>query len=1128
VKRRDVGAAATLVRPRCTFDVADPPFRKAVGSMLGFLDECGVVSGWSADDPPRDETELHAAALHCLHHTRRLHNDLPRDRWGYTAFFPDDVYNAYVTAFKRVHGPSVHDNSMVALLGNRYGAHGFVNRSVFPDGRGGWFVDDYGTPGRWSVELAGTSSPGSGLVIRTIDAFHRALEGVSPAVRLEPAVSLRIVDRLEGDSLVGFDPAERVVVVAAALLAQPRKAQVRAFESLGRRTLEDVLAGATALAQASPLTPSGVASNHGTTPSVLVISLAVAKEGRGRDYFHNKFTYRIEAYAEALRAEGADVAFVSLEAERELAPLLARYADAPADIVVASIYQAREPELLLLHELVAALRRANPRALLALEGPLTTHAKQVLALAPDVDVMVRGEIDVVLAHLCELRPNGGALTQSEAELLAAGASGGVFVRGHSYCILSRFDGTNVNDELRMVAPRRELTTVWYTEHGCPHRCAFCRLDTGQTQKGRVVAPDDRIDWLLGRLLLEVDPGAAVSPETLRSLLAGQAETDETIASAAHVPLRADTFVGRGRVEITVVSENALASRNDVLAFFRNFVGLGLQKYFKIKLADVTIVSLTKRKEVNRELVDLLRRAEIFFIGFGTDNLSQQVLRDLEKSFYDFDMVVAINEALLESGIPAGGIRHNLVLSSPESDLAAVKTSLLLLYLAPVYNSVPWMLGNGWGNSRNSKVHGIEGNLYKARDSFTYSPFHRFDSESAGGNAAFAVTDDHFVARATPEYSLRRDPTPLFYRDERIYQLCGDFAWPDFYRARQLSEIEKNFTEEDFTRALAAWSDSDAGREQNALARLLRSYRRVFGDVPFTQVMQLLKSHMVAGEVYSFSRYESLVDAGSTLPSALEELGVGTLVVEADARTRPTTFDAAESLRLLAEARRRAKAAVESFRRGLDVAAARAALAAAPVAGSDEGDAAPIVERMGYPDRQAFEYLQHLNVYADSNTLFRRVEREMRSTGVHFATAVESVITRQLERDGRSFSHEDYGQLVRTMTDYKSTNVFGNGGLLHRLASREPDAVRRTVDALVSLVEERRDYYFALPIVLALRDLPRESSGLTTAAYSISAGLGHFLAECVPGLATDGEEFVLGAGAVRLRPEPAETAALATS
>jgi hypothetical protein len=1069
-------ATGVTERPQFAVDELAPP--EAAAEILAFLQAQGVDTSQADGRSLSDADDLAELATFCLHEVRQMHNELCRDRWGFTEFFSDNVYNAYVSLFKHVHGEATGQNTTSLALGNRFGERGFVNRTIFPDGNGGWVIDDYGMPGRFVVLSDDGERPSTARVLRMVDACSRVLVG--PAKRGGPERDLTLRLEHQAGSQLKADSSGVSVIVGRSQLDRSRDEQEAIFAK-GHELLD-------AIASPHLRQPPVCGPFAQTTSRVLVASIAIAKEGRGRDYFHNKFTFRIEACAEALARQGHDVEFVSIEAESELPAVIARHENARPEIVVVSVYQCREPELIALHRLVESVRASNPEALVLLEGPVTMHAKQVLAMAPEIDVLVRGEADDVLASICSLPRTKGTLSLQDAQRLADATGGGIFVRGDRYWLFSRLDIQNVGQHLQMVAPRREMNAVWYTEHGCPHRCAFCRLDTGQTQKGRVIDAEARIDWLIERLLLEIADPTTLSRDDLREALSDSTTSAQTFDAGAGVALRLDSFVGRAKVEITVVSENALASRDHIVPFFESFVALGMQKYFRIKLADVTIVSLTRRKQVDAELIDLLRKAEVFFIGFGTDNLSHALLRDLNKDFYDFDTVVSVNEALTLSGIPSGGIRHNLVLSSPESDLADVKTSLMLLYVAPIYNAVGWMLGSGWGNSRNSKVHGIEGNLYKARDALIYSSFYADPSAAELDGKAFAMRDWYFVASAATEYRLRIDPSPLFYRDERIYALCSDFAWPDFYRGQLIDRLREHFDDEDFKRALETWRNPDEGTQLNALAALIALYQGAFSESAWLDLLRKLKAHMLAGDCFSFVRYLQLCTEDPDLPERFDAAGVSRLVASADRLTRPLHFDALAALTELARARVAASSVLNGDHQGGESVDAQL----------ETITATPLIERMAHPDRQAFEILERLNVFASSNELFGSVSEAMRGTGLHFSAAVEEVVRAQLASEGVNFSHDDYQRLSRTLTEYNAVSVFGSGGWLDRLRDPDTETTAAAVAALAVMLDERRDPQFTLPVVLALRDLAR--SGRFASAplkQQVSVDFLAFLVETVP-------------------------------
>lgn len=1085
----------------------------AVNECISFLHSIGIKPG-------NNLVAINDLCQFCFYQIRNLQNSLQKDTHGYIEYLPDNIIENYVIIFKFLYGELKNQNQMHTLLKNRITRSGFINKSIFPDWKGGYFINSYGSPGVWLIHLKKNMNLHNRKIIQIIDSICFHLEQIYSKYEMKRIfVKLRIVNQipistdftlLQKNDFFALSCDE--IIIDKSLVEKNREDQIEILKKLQWDKAKKIVLR-------SPILKSSKQENKGnSSKNVLVISFSTTKGGRGRDYFHNKSNYRIEAYCEDLSKRGVGTKFLSFESPDEYQDILKNISAIHNAIIVFSLYQIKKDDIDLMHLLASDIRKLKPDAVIGMEGPATMHAKQLLAISPQVDFFVRGEIDEFIQELC-YSPNVFSNIEESLQLVN-NVTGGIMIRGKTFLIVSNLDQTVINTHMKMVEPTRRMTSVWYTEHGCPHNCAFCRKDTGSYRVGRGISAERRIKWMINRLRLELEDFHICTISEICKILLSQAKDGNvTLLDKIGIKFRQDTFIGVEKVEIIIVSENSLVDRDVVIRFFSLIKRFGLQKYFKIKLADVTLSSLISGGVVDFELIDLLKDAGVYFIGIGTDNLSDDLLVDFNKSNYDFDSILAVNKYLFLKGFSSRYIRHNLILSSPESDLSQIKTSLLLYFLAPVYNSHYLAFANGWGNSRNSKVHAIEGSLFKARDVYIYSLFYKYDIDQNLGDE-YVYFKNHIIAKDTPEYSLREESTPLFYRDERIYKYCSDFAWPHFYRYKLFCKLLGLIGEMDFKRAINTWETSDSV-ELSSLVKIVSFYQTNFKNFGFLEVVYKIKIHMIVLEIYSFADFLHIIETDKGLPTFMNIIGVDSCFSMGDELTMPGHFMPLVSLEYFAKAHFLAKAAVK-FRGNNLLPSSTTNQVTAFIhilsniymrKGSLEiGDkkkivsnickelvkedatreifidisnelldeyqwiiesiaSIPFVERMAYPDQQVFEYLEYLNLFSNKNDLFALVVREMNQGHQGFSASVKNVIINYFHQRVIEFSDVDYEKYVQVVTSYKNLGIFGNAGVLFGLRSTNVETILNAVNRIITHLENDNNNYLLLPILFALQDLP---------------------------------------------------------
>jgi len=1027
---------------------------KAVSVILDFLS----FSGRGADfDCSKHDTNVTGA----LAAMRQWYDSKPRDQYGMILELPPDMVSQAYDLLYRRYNPTSNELARY-LCGDegwaaRKSPSGLNQRGAFPDEDKGAVIREFALPGRWRFLSEAPCS--TALVLRTLDAAHQACPGLSDA-----GVTMRFVAHLPPESEgIEIDPQQREIKVDSGFVCLPMEEQRQRYAVL-RQQLEE-------FPESLPTTniESGRHVNVNPPPDVTLVTLGMVMISRARDYTHYRFNYRIGVEAERLKERGVSAESVSIEDEVGISRFLNNYRNRPADVVVLSLYQHFPADMQYLGELIKSLREINPACFIVLEGTATQPANQMLAMFPDVDILVRGESNEILDHLVQIKRRGSALSASEALAVAEMAEHGLFMRCDGGGFFVNFDHEQHDSHPQLQHPIREMQAVWYSERGCPCSCGFCPQYTGWQSEDRVVSALDRIEWMVDRLYQEVALGCSLSRDELKEALKVEADSPNTHLSGLEGKLRDDTFIGIDKVDITVVSENALVHRKVWIEFADAVKELGLQKYFRIKVADATVRTLYRNDSPDRELMRALKVAGVYFVGLGTESLSTAILSDLQKGYsldapagYTADIPIQVNAALLEEGFAPQGVRHNFMSNAPDSTLSDVKAGLVLGYIAPLYNSAVGCLGNGWGNSRENRLYAMEGSLHTAIDALRYGYLTKLQGPELTEN----VQDcgDYYVSVEAPEYMIRREGAQLRYLDERVHPLAAAFTYPTFYRYAMVDFVRGHVAGEELKEMTEAWRNEASSVELQALGTLLTTYLEMHEP---HQALFALKAHMVAAECFSFCQWQSKLDSDPSLLQKMEDAAISELISQADDCMRPHRFDACEALQCLENAREAAAAICPGVQ--------RIAL-----------DSEKPHLRLGYPDRQQFEHLQLTFPLRKPDQLLENLSLEVQRAARNqenssFVDGVRNLICRELSLD-----LDEYPRYLKLLKEYETIGIFGRGGLISRLASESPEQSLAALEQLLPIAARTSNSFLADLIVHHTECLGQAASPNRTYALVLPA------------------------------------------
>lgn len=1031
----------------------------------------------------------------------------------------------------------------------RSGNSGYRNISAFPDGRGSYFIDDHGMEGVWNCNIECSQPLSNGRIVRTIDAISKAIGGTGKQGYM---MEITFVDDIpaasEGltvhEGQIGISFLKKMIYVSASFTGKGRNEQERIIKDLIKDRVNDLFVPVSTGAK-EPERLDGVQGNS----SISIAQIAMVDPQRAKDYLHYKFNYRLETFSRSLQKNGFKASYTPIESELSYKRFLENYKKNNTDIVVLSFYQIRDAEMGLLNGLVKEIRNSNPQALIVLEGPSTNIAKQILALIPDIDILIRGESEQPISDLLSIRQNNAPLTSEQMLALANSIGTGVFMRQGNRIIVSNLHRTSINSNVEMLEPARDLSCMWYTERGCPLNCAFCRKDTGGAQAKRLVSADARISWMLKRLMMEVSPESKIGIEKLREILLEQAhDPSGYISDHPGLVLSKDTFIGKEQVEILVLSENALATRSNMMRFALLTKKFGLQKYFKFKIADTTIMSLIKDRKPDIEYIRALKDMNVYFIGFGTENISDAILKQLGKGqdgeiagSYGADEVIALNKALLEAGFTPPCVRNNLMFTAPTTRLGDVRQATLLIYLAPFMNSVPNYFGNGWGNNRYDRTRGGAATHLTAVDNILYAreyvfPWEKMDA--AKGTDSYYRYGKFYIALDTPEYMVSEEGVKLKYEDPRVLDFAKEFGISSkstrsganrdtFYRYVQEDFISRSFTEADIRDAIEGLQDSPS-RELQALSFIIGVYRKDLPGNDLHKILFTVKAHMVSLKMLSFLDYKELLQKNEEMPVLLERSGAGDMISKGNAYMVPGSFDPENAMLCFRNAviiasivttfaterpcRLNGSSLEEVVRicKGGELPEKKLErLGEIKELTSRERDLIKeildrdhkeltalkkegMVSRISYPDTQIFEYLRHLYATKANDEIFGMIVARMNEKEADFGEAVKELVCEKI-----SIESEEYASYVTAIKEYENIQkYFCKGALLSRLRSRDPETVTMAVQKLLDAAEKEDNGYLLKCLAANLSDLASSRGFLETGVFITTGNVIEKISRCI--------------------------------
>jgi hypothetical protein len=1032
---------------------AHNPVRPLVSEAIALLEPYhpqGAGPGEPTDRDAIDDGRLEELADEVLRRMGRVLDERPVDHFGLIqkpALPPDRFHEVHDALYRLRNKPS---QELACELQTRDRiSDGFYNRGAFPDGNGGYFIDDYGMKGQWPFRIRTQEALANRLVLRTIDAVSRVLNRAHPE---GAAARVVFVDRLEHISPGVVHPSGEIAIQLSCrsiIVTPPFCKRTRGDQEAFLHSLLDEqgvaefgppdCAGGPTIATSRPTAP------RADRPDVWLVFLAAVRPNRAADYANHRFSYRVRAHAQGLRHRGVDAAFAAVEDQESFGHFEESYRRRPADMVMFSLYQHKQEDLERIHALAARLRGINPRVFLAIEGPAAILFKQFLCILPEINMLIRGEVQGILEELLELKRKDVGLSEQDLLDLSSRRPTGLFIRSAGDAsgrpgevgIISNADRSNVDEAPELIPPDRGLAGEWFCQRGCPEECAFCDLPEGGIIRGRSISAEARIEWMLERLSLEFAEGERPGRETLVEALSQQSSSSDLLG--ARFRLRPDASIGGTKVSITLLGQNETANRKDIKEWARRVQALGLQKYFRFKIADAAVASLGKERGsgadkttvVDHELLRALRAAGVDFIGMGIENLQHDILKELRKG-YTADLPIAVIKGLLEAGIDPGGIRGNIIMATPDSTMAIAHASSLLLFASPVFNSCLLRFGNGWGNARSPRVYTHGASLWSSVGVMRNPE--RADFSNPGTAARLEGTDavvrfgDFFVPLDVPEYSIQSEISPIRSIDERIPALLTEFLYPTFYRYHIVRWFDDHLTDRDVERAMDVLGGDHESRQVASFVRIFAHYRDRLPHLRPIHVVRRIKADMVAQELFSFEDYEAVLAAIPDLPRLFDEAGVTSVFERGDAALVPGRFDPDRALESFADSGTRAQ----------QVRLAAGAGAAGALGTPEEierhyrarrDQARGLTYRlMAYPDVQQIEWLGAVYALDSDEELFKRVVVRMNAAEMHVAAAVESLIRDRLA----PLNADEYSRLVKASKKSSNLHLFANAGLLRRL------------------------------------------------------------------------------------------------
>lgn len=1032
----------------------------------------------------------------CVDELRKIQDNFYLDdQFDYKEIFSDEIINSYDFLVRSIQKKSEKvlekfDKYRATTLKN----YNYNNVGILPDGKGGYYVDNWGMAGVWECYFETKNQIPNRLIIRAIDAISKFFN----EQEFTEKIKIRIIEKNNDvGKLASFDQLEKIFTITPKFLIKSRDEQIKYWKNSCRISFRDCFE---AVNNSSLDKKNKTDSDKKTT--VLVTQLAIVEEFRPKDYQHYKCGQKAEDISRQINDLGYESAYIPIENSFNFEIFIQHYTKHKQDIVLISMYQTNRQDFEIYHKLVSSLRNVNPGVFIVVEGAATNMAKQFICLSPEINMMIRVESNLVLPRLLKYFKKQSYLTIEEIGDICHESEGGVFIRSGPNLMISRLNKSNVSNKVSLLPPQRLMFDMWYSERGCPNECLFCRRDNGGAYEFRSVSVHDRINWMVNRLILEFNE--SISTTELKNILEKQSKSKLTIRESCAQKLKKDTFIGRDKIHILILSENALVNSELMLDFIKNIKKLGLQKYFTFKIADTDITTLMKNGKPYKKYIKGLHDIGVNFIGFGTENPSDILLKRWKKAFngkdkgYSTDDILSVNAELLKSDYNPTSIRHNIMFSHPDSTMDEVKSAMLLIYLSPQYNSIYNYFGNGWGNNREERTFDVPGSFCSSIDHAQYC--RTYDMKKIEKIGDIIISKYFYIADKTPEYKIRREFRFLKYIDERIPLFCIKYGHPTFYRYAQKNFLKENIGEEDVKKAVHYWRYKSNQKELNCLGLIFGQYRFLFPEIDLLDIIFLVKAHMVSlGKLSFIEFYKSLRDIRN-LPVYLEECNVGKFLDQGDNLMVPGSFSPICSIRCFSKAAFMSRI-IEKVR----TPSKRDSLIINCLAENvfdkrrNKSDLLRIINqiknvilknamkyelqsynkhekslekegylsRVSYPDQQKFGYLRHLYVTEKDKEIFFKVVDEMNVNKLDFSATIKKLICKRL-----SITLQEYPSFIRAVNEYKKNSLYYcKGGIFDRLKSDDKTQQYYAKNSLIKEIKNEDNPYILNNARLLLKDLP---------------------------------------------------------
>lgn len=714
---------------------------------------------------------------------------------------------------------------------DRFDEHLFLGRAIVPDGEGGYFVDTLGFPGLWEVEIWTSSEVENGALLRLVKSLASVLLEVK---RREVTTELRLSEpEIGGEVSVVDDPLEEGIRLQ--LVPQDERYRLRCqvshdFLYLRRHHQRETIRKLFREGKISTSVKEREA-NGGfveSAPHVLLISPGLASDCGVLVLQDRLRASGLPAAASHIRDWGLIDAYV--QSYNELG-------NQPPTVITVSITDDHVENA---NSLISRLRRAFPEAFIMIGGPTSQTPEQLACLVPDFDVLIKGDGDEVLPQICRIlgatRRSDG-LSQGQVEAIEK-LAGGILLRTGNRWICHNIQLTNTPASYHLPRPlQKKSLHYWHTSRGCPYDCRFCARWTGRHY--RCVTPWERDDpslplaqrsaqalkeWLVARLSLQFDSEVTAT------------ELEKRLASCQQGQVLEIPGL-RDKILIAITDDDFLVDRQRIYEFCREVNRLGLENYFAFS-AICSVRSFIRGDEIDRELIEWLRRANFRYLNLGTDGLCQAVIDQNDKGYSLDRHVIPLNKELKAQGF---FVFNNIIFTTPYSLVPDLTESLILLTVCPFPINI----------SSETAIVGRIGTRFNNEDVLNQ----RFDWRDDEGQdmGHYFISDGYRIPKAFKEYALNSNI--ISYADPVVRDLASVLT------AREPSVIlEKVLSAEEVELVIKRWQRLPAGSELKALASSIAWHQKREG-MSLLSALSAVKANMSMLNLSSFVDYRSALTRG---------------------------------------------------------------------------------------------------------------------------------------------------------------------------------------------------------------------------------------------------------------------------